>query len=99
MNINVILYIEASTGYKIVEKVCLLKKTIYKLKQSACQWSKDLNRSMIKADLKRLMLDYSTFAKNLTISKVVIIIVYVDDFLFFGLDLTKINIIKSFLAN
>ena len=98
-DIDVILYIETPTGYKIVGKICLLRKTIYGLKQSARQWSKDLNRSMIKAGLKRLMSDYSAFAKNLGTSKVVIVIVYVDDFLFFGPDLTEINIIKSFLAD
>ena len=54
---------------------------------------------MIKAGLKRLISDYSAFAKNLGTSKVVIVIVYVDDFLFFGTDLTEINIIKSFLAD
>ncbi len=98
-DINVILYIKTSTSYKIVGKICFLKKTIYGLKQSARQWAKDPNRSMIKAGLKRLMSDYSAFAKNLATSKVVIVIVYVDDFLFFGPDLTEINIVKSFLAN
>ena len=99
LNIDVILDIKAPTGYKIVGKVCLLRKTIYRLKQSACQWSNDLNRSMIKTGLKRLMSDYSAFAQNLDTRKVVIDIIYVNNFLFFGLNLTKINIVKSFLAN
>lgn len=54
---------------------------------------------MIKADLKKLILDYSAFAKNLDINKVVIVIVYVDNFLFFESDLIKTNIVKSFLAD
>lgn len=45
------------------------------------------------------MSDYSAFAKNLSTNKIVIVIVYVDNFLFFGPELTEINIIKSFLAN
>ena len=45
------------------------------------------------------MSDYSAFAKNLGISNVVIVIVYIDDFLFFEPNLTEINIIKSFLAD
>ncbi len=45
------------------------------------------------------MSDYSAFAKNLGTSKVVIVIVYIDNFLFFRLDLTEIKIVKSFLAN
>ncbi len=98
-NIDVILYIEIQTGYKIVVKICLLKKIICGLKQSACQWSKDLNRCIIRVGLKKLMSDYSAFVKNLGTGKIVIIIVYVDNFLFFGPDLREINIVKFFLAN
>ena len=54
---------------------------------------------MIKAGLNRLISDYSASTKNLGTSKVVIVIVYIDNFLFFGPNLTKINIIKSFLAD
>lgn len=45
------------------------------------------------------MSDYSPFAKNLGSSKVVIIIVYVNDFLFFKADFIKINIVKFFLTD
>lgn len=54
---------------------------------------------MIKAGLKKFISDYLTFAKNLDINKVIIIIIYIDNFLFFKPDFTKINIIKSFLAD
>lgn len=54
---------------------------------------------MIKAGLKRFILDYSTFVKNLDTNKIVIIIVYIDDFLFFEPDFTEINIVKSFLVD
>ena len=70
-DIGIIFYIKTPTGYEIVGKIYLFRKTIYGLKQLACQWSKDLNRSMIMAGLKRFMSDYSAFAKNLGISKVV----------------------------
>ena len=53
---------------------------------------------MIKAGLKRFMLDYSAFAKNLGTGKIVVVIVYVDNLLIFDPKLAKINIIKSFLA-
>lgn len=49
--------------------------------------------------MKRLTTDYSTFAKNLDISRVVIIIIYINNFLFFGPDIIEINTVKSFLAN
>ena len=47
----------------------------------------------------RLILDYSAFAKNLETSKVVIVIIYVDDFLFFGPDIQEINMMKKYLAD
>ena len=53
---------------------------------------------MILAGLKKLLSDYSAFAKNLGTDQVVIVIVYVDDFLFFGLDIAEINSIKRFLS-
>lgn len=54
---------------------------------------------MIKASLKGFMSDYLAFAKNLGISKVIIVIVYIDNFPFFDPDLTEMNNVKSFLAN
>lgn len=44
------------------------------------------------------MSNYSAFAKNLCITKVVIIIVYIDNFLFFKADLIEIHIIKVILV-
>lgn len=76
-NINIILYIKILTGYKIVGKFYFPKKTIYKLKRLACKCFKNLNKIMIKAVIKRLMLNYSAFVKNLGTSKVIIIIVYI----------------------
>lgn len=54
---------------------------------------------MTKLGLKRFVSDYSALAKNLGTSKVVIIIVYVNNFLFFGPNFTEINLVKSFLLN
>ena len=54
---------------------------------------------MTKAGPKRLVSDYLALVKNYGTSKVVIIIVYVDDFLFFKPNLTKINLVKLFLSN
>lgn len=45
------------------------------------------------------MLDYSTFTNNLSISKIIIIIIYIDNFLYLELDIIEMNIIKSFLDN
>ena len=98
-NIDVVFYSKTPNGYKIVGKVCFLRKTIYGLKQSARQCSNDLNKRMIKAGLKRLISDYSAFTKNLSTSKVIIVIIYINDFLYLGPDLAEINIVIYFLAD
>ena len=54
---------------------------------------------MIKIGLKKLMLDYSVFTKNLSIGKIIIVIVNIDNFFFCRPELIKVNIIKSFLLN
>lgn len=54
---------------------------------------------MIKTGLKKFMSDYSAFSKNLGTSKVVIVIVQMDNYLFFGPNLMEINILKSFLVD
>ena len=53
---------------------------------------------MTLGGLKRLSSDHSVFAKTLETDQVVIIIVYIDDFLYFGLDIAEINSIKIFLS-
>lgn len=45
------------------------------------------------------MLDYLAFLKNLGTSKIVIIIVYIDNFLFFGPEFIEINIMKFFFVD
>lgn len=45
------------------------------------------------------MSDYLIFAKNLSIIKVAIIIIYIDDFFFFRPNIMEINIVKLFLTD
>ena len=53
---------------------------------------------MIRASFRRLESDYLVFAKNLRTSKAVIVIVYMDNILFFGPNITEINAVKSFIT-
>ena len=54
---------------------------------------------MIKAGLKKLISDHSAFIKNLGSSKIIIVIVNVNNFLIFEPDFSKSNIVKSFLGD
>lgn len=51
------------------------------------------------ADLKKFISDYSAFARYLGTGNIVIVLVNVNDFLFFRPKLTEIYIMKSFLTN
>ena len=93
-----LLYVELLDGYKQADRTALLRKTIYGLKQSARQWNKNLSAKLLGAGLTRLMSDYSVFIRNAGTTKVVIVIVYVDDFLVFGPNMSEIDNIKWWLA-
>ena len=97
-DIDVLLYVELPDGYKQADRAALLRKTIYGLKQSARQWNKNLSAKLLGAGLTRLMSDYSVFIRNAGTTKVVIVIVYVDDFLVFGPNMSEIDNIKWWLA-
>ena len=90
-DIDVLLYVKLLDRYKESEKAELLRKNIYGLKQSACQWHKNLSAKLFKTSLTQLMSNYSVFIQNAGSSKMVIIVIYVDNFLVFELDKSKIN--------
>ena len=97
-DIDVHLYVELPDGYKERGAAALLRKTIYGLKQSARQWNKNLSAKLFRAGLTRLMSDYSVFNRNAGIPRVVIVIIYVDDFLAFGPNMSEIKNLKRWLA-
>ncbi len=54
---------------------------------------------MTQAKLQRLLYDYSNFAENSGIGKIGIVIVYLDNFLFFGFNLKEIKKVKKNFTN
>ena len=96
--IDVVLYIKSLISYIIIDKVRFFQKIIYGLKQSARRWMKNLAQCMTLSGLKRLLSDHFALGKNLETDQVGIIIVYIDDFLFFGPNIVEINSIKRFLS-
>ena len=96
-DIDVLLYVKFSDGYKEPGKAALLRKTIYGLKQSACQWHRNPSAKLLKASFLRLMSNYSIFICNAGSSKMIIVVIYIDDFLVFGLDKSEIDNIKWWL--
>ena len=95
---DVLQYFNLSVGYRQSDRAALLRKTIHGLKQSARQWNINLSTKLFRAGLTWMMSNYSDIIRNFGPTKVIIVIVYVDDFLVFGPKMSEIGNIKSWLA-
>jgi hypothetical protein len=93
------LYMEQPEGFKIPGKehlVLRLKRAIYGLRQAALQWWKALDKSMAKLGFKRLLSDSGIFVyKDKNGAPKVIVIVYVDDAIFLGRDMSIVRRVKD----
>lgn len=76
------------------DRVCLLKKSIYGLKQAGRQWNIKLNTVLEKFNLKRSKFDPCVHINN---NLTLIIAVYVDDLLIFYKHENELNELKVFL--
>ena len=75
------MYVRQSTHMKDeISKVCLLKKTLYDLKQFSHVWYQTLQDFLQKLSFKRIETNHDFFV---SIDKFIFVVVYVDDLLFF----------------
>lgn len=78
------IYMEQHVGYeKDVEKVCLLKKGIYGLKQASRSWNMKVNNLLTSIGYKRSKCENCVYVLKKD-GKLVIIALYVDDFFIFS---------------
>lgn len=70
-------------------KVCKLQKSLYGLKQASRQWYSKLSLALIPSGYTQSKLDYSLFIKH-TSTSTTALLVYVDDVILAGNDLTEI---------
>ncbi|KAG8492533.1 hypothetical protein CXB51_009766 [Gossypium anomalum] len=78
------IYMQQPEGFTVSEKddyVCLLKKSIYGLKQSSRQWYKRFNSFMTTHDFKRSSFDSCVYFKKNSDGSFVYLLFYVDDML------------------
>ncbi len=92
--IDQVIYVELSHSYELSDKVALLNKALYDLKQASCLWYKTLHNLLMSLGFCWLDFDHSMFVWN-----GVIITVYVNDFLLVEKNKSAIQNIKQCLNN
>jgi len=89
-SINQIIYIKLLHDYRLSDKIALLNKAFYDLKQSSYLWYKTLFNHLISLRFWHSKLNHSIFLKNS-----IIITVYVNNLLFIDSSKSVIQCIKS----
>ena len=77
-------------------QVCLLQKSLYGLKQASRQWFSKLSSALTSCSYKQSSSDHSLFIKSRT-GSFTALLVYVDDVILAGDNLTEISDVKTFL--
>lgn len=80
-------------------KVCLLKKSLYGLKQSPRQLNKKFHKFMCKIGYLRSNYDYCVYMNGLRDSDQIILLLYVDDILIAGKNVIIIQALKKKLSS
>ncbi|CAL1380386.1 unnamed protein product [Linum trigynum] len=78
------------------QKVCRLHKSLYMLKQASRQWFAKLSQSLTDIGYHQCLSDHSLFTKT-TSTAFTAIVIYVDDLILAGDDLSEIAKVKSHL--
>ncbi|GJS12431.1 retrovirus-related pol polyprotein from transposon TNT 1-94 [Tanacetum coccineum] len=68
-------------GYEQGNKVCLLKKSLYGLKQSPRQWYRRFDKYMLSNGFKRSSYDSCVYYRNYAPGEYIYLLLYVDDML------------------
>lgn len=78
-------------------QVCLLKRSLYGLKQSPQQWYKCFDNFMLKCDFQRSIYDSCVYIKTISKEVSVYLLLYVDDMIITSQQASQIKIVKSLL--
>ncbi|KAG8488772.1 hypothetical protein CXB51_016789 [Gossypium anomalum] len=92
------IYMQQPEGFTVSEKedyVCLLKKSLYGLKQLPRQWYKRFDSFMISHDFKRNSFDSCVYFKKNSDGSFVYLLLYIDDMLIATKDKGKIRKVKA----
>lgn len=92
------IYMSPPEGYDRAKpgQVCLLKRSLYGLKQASRQWNVEHTKFLVLHGFKQSKQDYSLFTKNVH-NGIITALVYVDDLILTGDDEKSIVHIKNLL--
>ncbi|KAG8483366.1 hypothetical protein CXB51_022321 [Gossypium anomalum] len=95
------IYMQQPKGFIVSEKedyVCLMKKSLYGLKQSPKQWYKRFDSFMTSHDFKRISFDSCVYFKKNSDGSFVYLLFYIDDMLIAAKDKGDIRKVKAQLS-
>lgn len=98
-DLSEVIFMEQPEGFIDVNnknKVCLLKKAIYGLKQSSRVWNQKIEKELLSINFLKSKFEPCIFFK-ITENGYTFIAVHVDDFLIFTSDVSELNNLKKFL--
>lgn len=81
------------------DKVCLLKKSLYDLKQSPRQWNLKFDGFMMKHNFTRSNYDFCVYMKDVSSNKAIYLLLYVDDMLIASGSKSAIQELKDSLSS
>ena len=79
-----------------IGRVCRLQKSSYDLKQSPRAWFGKLSEVIEKFGMQKRKSDHFSFYRN-SQGVIILLVVYVDDIIIIGNDMTTISSLNSFL--
>nr|GEW89912.1 retrovirus-related Pol polyprotein from transposon TNT 1-94 [Tanacetum cinerariifolium]GEW89915.1 retrovirus-related Pol polyprotein from transposon TNT 1-94 [Tanacetum cinerariifolium] len=96
-NLEEVIYMRQPPRYEQGNKVCLLKKSLYGLKQSPRQWYKRFDEYMLSNGFKRSSYDSCVYYRSYAPGEYICLLLYVDDMLIACKSKAEIGSTKSFL--
>nr|GEW78285.1 retrotransposon protein, putative, Ty1-copia subclass [Tanacetum cinerariifolium] len=96
-NLEEVIYMRQPPGYEQGNKACLLKKSLYGLKQSPRQWYRRFNEYMLSNGFKRSSYDICVYYRSYAPGEYIYLLLYVDDMLIACKSKAEIGSTKSLL--
>lgn len=100
-DLDEVIYMKQPEGYELEGKedwVCLLKKSLYGLKQSPRQWNQTFNGFMVSRGFHRSSVDSCVYMKWNVDGSHIYLLLYVDDILVASKSMVEVNNLKKNLA-